>query len=101
MLLYTALFIYGANSLSCSLNKFVHHSTFTNTHVLVGLIDSTCNLSVCNSRDASMYFCERIYQAMALHPMDDKSLVRCILTRAEVSRYSLIVIVASKMLIHV
>ncbi|XP_065065212.1 annexin A6-like [Rhopilema esculentum] len=38
---------------------------------------------ICNSRDAPMYFCERIYQAMAFHPMDVKMLVRCILTRAE------------------
>ena len=42
---------------------------------------------VCNSRDAPMYFCERIYQAMALHPMDDKTLVRCIISRAEVVLY--------------
>jgi len=38
---------------------------------------------ICNCRDAPMYFCERIYQAMALHPMDDKTLVRCIISRAE------------------
>ena len=48
-------------------------------------------VSVCNSRDAPMYFCERIYQSMALHPMDDKTLVRCIISRAEVLLYPFVI----------
>eukprot|EP00794_Sanderia_malayensis_P020578 gene20578-22603_t len=39
---------------------------------------------ICNVRDAAMYFSETIYQAMALHPMDHRMLIRCIIARAEV-----------------
>jgi len=44
------------------------------------------SFSVCNTRDAPMYFCERIYKSMAYYPPDYSGLIRDIVSRSEVSK---------------
>lgn len=39
---------------------------------------------ICNVRDASMYFCERIYRSVCYEEPDYSMLIRCIISRAEI-----------------
>ena len=45
---------------------------------------------VCNTRDAPMYFCERIYKCMAYYPPDYSQLIRDAVSRSEVCSKNLI-----------
>eukprot|EP00111_Clytia_hemisphaerica_P002677 TCONS_00007569-protein len=51
---------------------------------LVGTFKEAVTAIICNTRDAPMYFCERIYKCMAYEPPDYSNLIRDVVSRSEV-----------------